>query len=140
MLGGLWGKLENLVLKSAEHEQNRYSVLAGPVLTDQDRFFVGVDDQGGVRIQIPEKYWKMVLVNEGGTLKCYAFLLEQDLSDVELEFAVEQEWQNRMIAVQDLETLVRSFIFPQVVHDADQFNTGSGEAICRTYGLEKFGG
>lgn len=140
MLGGLWGKLENLVLRSAEHEQSRYSVLAGPVLTDQDLFFVGVDDLGGVRIQIPQGYWKMVLVNDGGTLKSFTFLLEQDLSDVELEFMVEQEWRNRMISVADLESLVGLFSFPAAVHDADQIDTGAGETICRAKGLEKFGG
>lgn len=138
--GGLWGKLENLVLRSAKNEQSRYSILAGPALTSQDRFFVGVDDHGGVRIQIPERYWKMVLFNDGGTLKSFAFLLEQDLSDIDLEFMVEQEWRNQMISIADLESLVGLFSFPAVVHDADQFETTVGEMICRTNGLKKFGG
>ena len=41
---GLWGELENYVLKQAKAE--RLSVFAGPVLSDDDEWFEGRDRRG----------------------------------------------------------------------------------------------
>ena len=50
-------------------------------------FFTGVDNDGMVRIQIPSRYWKIVIVKNGDHLESFAFMLEQDLSSVPLEFS-----------------------------------------------------
>lgn len=134
--GGLWGELENLVLDQAESE--RYSLFAGPVLDPSDQSFAGVDDEGDVLVQIPSKYWKVVLANQDGGLAAFAFLLEQDLSDVPLEFQVDAEWVPYMISIPELEVIVRHFRFPQAVHDADQYASHSGELVRSASRLERF--
>ncbi|HEY0086246.1 MAG TPA: DNA/RNA non-specific endonuclease [Allosphingosinicella sp.] len=118
-LKGLWGRLENDVLGQAAAE--RLSYFAGPVLKESDRLFSGVDDGGKVKIQIPEEYWKLILSNDGGTLRAFAFVLRQDLSNVELEFTVAPEWAGHMVSVADLEKKLGIVRFPDVVHSADQF-------------------
>src|SRR5690606_42020160 len=50
-LGGLWGDLENLILKQAKTE--RYCLFAGPLLRNKDQRFNGVDHAGPTRVRIP---------------------------------------------------------------------------------------
>lgn len=117
-LDGLWGNLENVVLKQARAE--RCTVFAGPVLDPSDRVFVGRDVAGEVRVQIPAKYWKLVVARDGAGLAAFAFVLEQDLSDVPLEFTLNAEWRARLVPVAELEATVRHLRFPAAVRDADQ--------------------
>jgi endonuclease G, mitochondrial len=129
-LKGLWGQLENLVLDQAETE--RYSVFAGPVFRSDDRFFLGVDDAGSVRVAIPRQFWKIVVARSAGKLQTFAFVLDQDLSGTELEgleFAVDKPWRERMIAVKDLDNLIPEITFPKQLLDSDQINAGPGEAV-----------
>ena len=49
--GDNWGDLEKAVLAQAVDQ--RLTVLAGPVLADDDPDFAGVDQDGAVRVQIP---------------------------------------------------------------------------------------
>ncbi len=139
-LRGKWGKLENLILKSVKKEKDKYILFAGPILKESDKYFMGIDDQGGVRIQIPEKYWKVVVVYDEDKVKCYGFILEQNLSDVELEFAVEGEWKNLMISIPELEEMATGLTFPPVLHESDQIADASVEAFCKKSNLERFGG
>jgi DNA/RNA endonuclease G (NUC1) len=118
-LKGLWGRLENNVLGQAAAE--RLSYFAGPVLKDSDRPFSGVDDQGKVKVKIPDEYWKLILSKDGGTLQAFAFVLRQDLSNVDLEFAVTADWAPHMVSVADLEAKLGIVRFAEVVHRADQF-------------------
>ena len=129
-LKGLWGQLENLVLDQAETE--RYSVFAGPVFRSDDRFFLGVDDAGSVRVAIPRQFWKIVVARSAKKLQTFAFVLDQDLSGTELEgleFAVDKPWRERMIAVKDLDNLIPEITFPKQLLDSDQINAGPGEAV-----------
>jgi endonuclease G, mitochondrial len=130
-LNGLWGELENIVLKQAKTE--KYCVFAGPVLDLSDQSFRGRDVTGETLVQIPAKYWKLVVARENGQLKSFAFLLEQDLSEVPLEFQVNAEWRTRMISVPELEMLVRHFSFPAVIRNSDQFETGHNELLRSMY-------
>jgi hypothetical protein len=103
-LGGVWRELENYVL--AQAKTDRYSLFAGPVLADDDWVFEGKDDRGAVRIQIPRKFWKVVLATAGGSLQAFAFLLEQNLSDVPLseeEFRVSDAWTPYLVSFDELE-------------------------------------
>src|SRR5262249_47736415 len=122
---------ENYVQQQAQTE--RLSLFAGPVLAKEDQIFVGVDDAGPVRVQIPARFWKLVMAEANGKLQSFAFILEQDLSNVPLEFAVTQAWQKYLVSVNDLEALLL-LRFPKVVHDADQFDTGAGEAVRKRAG------
>jgi DNA/RNA endonuclease G (NUC1) len=117
-LKGLWGLFENHLLKEAAREQLSY--FAGPVLKESDRRFAGVDERGKVKVQIPEEYWKVVLSAEGGTLKAYAFVLRQDLSDLPLEFTVTEQWAQHMVSIPELEEMLGIIRFPEIVHRGDQ--------------------
>jgi len=135
-LHGLWGQLENLVLKQAEAE--RYSVFAGPVFRADDPFFSGFDDEGSILVRIPRKFWKIVVARKGDDLQTFAFVLEQDLSQTPLEFAVDTTWQQRMISMPDLQELTDGLEFPPELHDSDQFGAEGGESIREQSGLEPY--
>jgi DNA/RNA endonuclease G (NUC1) len=135
--GGRWGELENMILKQAKTE--KLSLFAGPVLDDEDDVFEGVDDRGPVSVPIPRRYWKIVFANAGGALQAFAFILEQDLSDVALEpeFAVGAAWVPHMISIQDLQDTVSGLTFAPAVHKADQFGAGPGDEIAVEAELKK---
>jgi len=139
-LKGLWGQLENLVLKQAETE--RYSLFAGPVFRTDDRFFLGVDDESSVRVAIPRQFWKVVVARSAKKLQTFAFVLDQDLSGTELEgleFAVDKPWRERMIALKDLDKLIPEFSFPKQLLDSDQIDADPGEAVRASGGgMETF--
>lgn len=126
---GIWGQLENLVLTQAKTE--RYCLIAGPVLADDDPIFVGKDDDGAARVQIPRRFFKVVVARsaDGKGVEAFAFVLEQDLSDTPLEFAVTAEWRSRMISIDLLELRTGLLSFDQSLHDGDQIDTPKGEAI-----------
>lgn len=133
---GLWGRLENFILEQAASEV--YSILAGPVLAPDDRVFAGVDDAGAVRVKIPSKFWKVVVARKNDVLQSFGFLLEQDLSDVPLEFQVDAEWRTAMIAIPTLEAMIGAIRFPAPIHDADQFATETGGEIRKAAGIERY--
>jgi endonuclease G, mitochondrial len=132
--GDNWGDLEQFVAADAKTE--RLSLFAGPVLSDDDQTFVGVDDEGPVRVKIPSRFWKVVVATEDNELRSFGFLLEQDLSDVPLEFIVDQTWVRHMIPIPELEQLLGVVRFPDVVRHADQFDTAHGEAVRRFAGVD----
>jgi endonuclease G len=76
---GLWGKLEKVILeKGAIKEKGKFakiSVFNGPIFSEDDRFFKG--------IQVPMEYWKVIFwFNEKGELQATGFKLSQaDLVD-----------------------------------------------------------
>ena len=129
-----WGDLEKVVYSQADTE--RLCVFAGPILDDQDRTFIGVDDEGPVSIKIPSRYWKLIVTLNAGKLQSFAFVLEQDLTDVPLEFVVEQSWRQRMIAIADLEEALGLVRFPASVRSADQADTNIGEAVRANAGID----
>lgn len=133
-LKGLWGKLENLVLDQAKSE--KLCVLAGPVLDSEDPFFSGVDDDGAIRVRIPRRYWKIVVARKGDRLQAFAFVLEQDLTDVSFEFAVGQKWRERMTTLPALERDLGIVRFAPALHEADQAETDGGEALRAGAALE----
>lgn len=138
-LGGLWGRLENVILAQAQTE--KYCLFAGPRLNSKDRVFVGKDERGPVRIQIPEAYWKIVVARTpAGELQAFAFLLEQDLSAVPLEFAVPAEWRLHMLSVAALDKILTNLSFPPALKEADQFGAPGGEELLHAEelrGLER---
>lgn len=98
-----WGDLENLVQKQTK--QWRAVTFAGPVFTDDDPVFVGEDLAGAVRIQIPRRYWKIVVVRGDAGAEAYGFVLEQNLDDVDLEMAVPERWRRFTKTIAEIEAM-----------------------------------
>lgn len=117
-LRGLWGKLEN---KIGRADDSKLIVFAGPILAKDDRFFTGVDNDGTVNIQIPSRYWKIVISRNSGKLESFAFMLEQDLSSVPLEFQVEAEWREHTVRISELNAMLPYLELPSEILDSDQF-------------------
>jgi endonuclease G len=111
-LGGIWGGLENFIGAQADKEQ--YCLFAGPVLAPKDKRFAGST------VQIPQRYWKVVCALKNGKLQVFAFLLEQDLKGVPLEFQVDAKWKRSQLKLKALENVIGLLTFPKVYHDADQ--------------------
>jgi endonuclease G, mitochondrial len=128
MQQGRWGKLENAIAKQGKGE--RVSVFAGPVLADDDWWFDGVEDDGTkLRVQIPSRFWKVVIgVGDDGALVSYGFLLTQDLDQVPVseEFGFDASaWRDEFVAIADVQRAAKFVRFPRVVLDADQFGRGA---------------
>jgi len=120
--GGLWGKLENYILKQAKSEA--YSLFAGPVFADDDRWFEGVDRRGELTVQIPRSYWKVVVARGESGLEAFAFVMTQDLSSIvfEDELGVSAVWAEHLVSITDLQSRLQGIRFPSAVRAADQFN------------------
>ena len=76
----LWGGLEDYVLNNADTADLAVSVLAGPVLADDDDAYRGV--------QLPRQFWKLVaMVKQSGALSVTGYLLSQAslLDDLEAD-------------------------------------------------------
>ena len=129
-----WGDLEKVVYAQADTE--RLCLFAGPILDGKDRTFIGVDDEGKVSVMIPSRFWKLIVARKGGKLQSFAFVLEQDLADVPLEFVVDASWRQHMISISDLEQALGPVHFPDSVRDADQSGTDAGEAVRESAGIE----
>ena len=105
---GLWGRLEDAVFEDVDVDDLRVSVYGGPVFGQDDRVFRGV--------LIPDEFWKVIAFVEAGVLKASAFLLSQNLDQLEaLEL---DEFRVFQVSMAELEkrTAVR---FPDAIHQAD---------------------
>lgn len=72
---GLWGQLEDAIFADVEVDDLRVSVFGGPVYQDDDRLFRGV--------RLPRAFYKVIVFSEQGVLRCKAFLLTQNLDELE---------------------------------------------------------
>lgn len=107
--GGVWGRLEDALFDDVEVENLRVSVFAGPVLHDDDRLYRGVP--------LPREYWKLLAFQHHGVLKTHAFLLTQNLDQLQAVLHLD-EFRVYEITITELEarTCLR---FPEQVHAAD---------------------
>jgi len=116
-----WGDLENHVLASAKSE--RLCVFAGPVLHNDDPRFVGVGDEGVKLVaKIPTRFWKVVVAMGDEGLEVFAFVLEQDLSNVQMEFVVPDNFKPNLWRLPELQELT-GVEFDDALHDADQYES-----------------
>lgn len=125
-----WGDLENLVQKQSGAETT--ILFSGPVLAEDDPEFVGRDDHGEVRVQIPRKFWKVIVAKGANGPEAYGFVLEQDLSQSELEFSVPNEWKTYMQSISDIESLLGGFVRLTWLKKHDQFGTVQGESVTES--------
>ena len=136
---GIWGLLENNVLKQAKKE--RLSVFAGPIFEDNDKVFTGQEADGSeLKIQIPQRYWKLVVAEGDDGLESFAFVLEQDLRKVVWEFTVDAKWREFMVSISQLQDEIGLIRFPKVVRDADQFGQPGANELLRFALREPAGG
>lgn len=118
--GGIWGRLENSILRQARTE--KYCVFSGPLLLADDPVFHGINNDQPIEVQIPRAYWKIIVAQTPeGELQTFSFLLAQDLSRVAFEFDVAEEFIPFRISVQELEERTINIVFPRVLKDSDQF-------------------
>jgi len=131
-----WGDLENHVLKGAASE--RYCQFAGPVLDSGDQVFEGrAGGTNRVRVRIPTRYWKLIVVKTQDGLASYAFVQEQDLSDVPLEFAA-GPFRRFMVSLDELQDLA-GVTFPDAVRNGDRFGTDEGVEVAFNAGATRPG-
>jgi endonuclease G len=106
--GGLWGQLEGAVFADTDVDDLKVSVFGGPVFQDDDRLFRGE--------RIPREYWKVLAFAEQGELKTKAFLLTQNLNQIEaLEL---DEFRVFQVTLSEIEDRTR-LRFPDTLHTAD---------------------
>jgi endonuclease G len=134
---GLWGQLEQMVTRQVGTE--RATLFAGPVLDPADKFFRGRGESGDLLVQIPSRYWKVIVVRQDDRPAAYAFLLEQDLGDVTLEFAVEEPWRRCQVTLNALQAILKDLQFAEILHQGDQAQTAQGELLRAAYSLELMG-
>lgn len=99
-----WGELENMVEKQTSAE--KVCTISGPVLDPEDKFFHGKIKSGvEVSIQIPSRFWKIIIANKGGKPQAFGFVLDQDLSEVDLheELIVPEAWKKFMKPLKEIE-------------------------------------
>jgi len=133
---GRWGQLENELARRLKQE--RMSVFAGPILSKDGWWFDGVDDKGSVRVQIPSRFWKLVVGHRDGKLIAFAFRLEQDLTSVPLQEELDldpEAWRDELVSVAALDKELRELAFPDVIRDADQYKEELGKAMTDELGL-----
>jgi endonuclease G, mitochondrial len=111
--GGIWGSLENFI--GAQADMERYCLFAGPVLSPSDKAFDGIE-----RVKIPMRFWKVVCAVKAKKLQVFAFVLEQDIKDLPLEFQVDAEWKHKQVTLKKLESLIGLVKFSTRYHTADQ--------------------
>ena len=131
-----WGDLENHVLKSASSEQ--YCQFAGPVLDPNDEVFLGRLGGGvRIRVKIPSRFWKVIIVRTEFGIASYGFVLEQDLTGVPLEeFIVPQNFARFLEPLTDIQTRA-GIRFPDVVLGADQHSTQEGVELALQTGTAR---
>jgi len=108
--GGIWGKLEDAIFDEVDIDNLRVSVFGGPVFRNDDRVFRSV--------KIPREFFKVLAFVEADKLKARAFLLTQNLDQLELlelnEFKVFQ------VTLGEVEQRC-GFTFPNNLKAADGF-------------------
>ena len=91
--GGLWGRLEDAIFSDVDVDDLKVSLMAGPVFRDDDRDYR--------RVKIPREFWKVIVFVEDHKLKAKAFLLTQNLD--ELEAFVLDQFKVYQVALNEIE-------------------------------------
>ncbi|MEU9448753.1 DNA/RNA non-specific endonuclease [Streptomyces sp. NPDC048277] len=105
---GLWGELEDAIYADVDVDDLKVSVFGGPVFQDDDRVYRDV--------KIPREFWKVITFVERGELKAKAFLLTQNLD--QLEALDLDEFRVFQVTLDEIEE--RAHIrFPTALHKGD---------------------
>jgi endonuclease G, mitochondrial len=134
---GIWGALENKVAALAEKHGKRMCIFGGPVLdNDNDDEY----DWGMGWVQIPMKYWKVVIVREENKLEAYGFVLDQtqafeDLGFERLNFGKFKTHQKPLTEISSMSGVgfAQSILAADVVPDGPGFEIRPGGRIRKGY-------
>jgi len=117
-----WGDLETAIQKITKAENENACIFAGPVFGAADRWFYGTDGNSSVRIQIPRRYWKIVVVKGVHDFDAYGFVLEQDVRSVtEKEFYVTEEWTAAWKPISAIQKLMRGWLDLSTIAAYDRY-------------------
>ena len=106
-----WGDLESEIERHTRSE--KAVVLSGPVLSDDDPEFQGLDHRRRrIRVKIPREYWKIIVCNGRRGLEIFGFVLKQDLRDVpmEMESRFPRRWSRHEESIDHIEELLNGWI------------------------------
>lgn len=104
-----WGDFENEVGKQSKKE--KLILFSGPVLDPKDRWFRGLDDNGGLRIQVPKRFWKIVVARGTNGPEAFGFVLEQDVIAItEKEFVVSPTWKTHKKKISTIAGYLRGWV------------------------------
>lgn len=122
-----WGDLESHIQKATKKDQEKAIIYAGPIFGPDDRWFRGKEDGGRVRVQIPSRYWKIVLVKGDSGPEAYGFILDQDVTQItEEEFYVTDEWKGAWRPIRDIQDQLRGWINLSDLIAHDQHSAAQG--------------
>jgi len=123
-----WGDFENEVQKATKAD--KVIIFAGPILAEKDRWFEGVDDTGGVRIQVPKGFWKIVVAKGvGGQPEVHGFVLEQDVMSItEKELLFDAKWNPMRKSVEYIAERVRGWLDFSYLAQFDAFKKAKVDA------------
>lgn len=109
-IGGIWGRLEDAIFEEVDVDGLRVSVFGGPIFRTDDRVYRDV--------KIPREFFKVLAFVESGKLRSKAFILTQNLDQLELldlnEFKVFE------VTLGEIEQRC-GFLFPANLKRADGF-------------------
>jgi endonuclease G len=127
-----WGDLENLVQSATKAE--KAMLFAGPVLRDDDPEFEGRDVHGRVLVQIPQCFWKIVVVKGDDGPEAYGFVLEQDLSAIPWPegFAVPTRWKRHMQSIGAIDDILGGLVKLTDLKRYDRYNTEEGRRMAES--------
>jgi|GEM_PF-829350 len=104
-----WGDLENMIQKETKSE--KAILFSGAVLASNDRNFAGVSEAGPIRVQIPKRFWKIIVAQTEGGVKAFGFMPKQDLSHVRWEeFALPGEWEEHLVPISQIQEKLRGWV------------------------------
>ncbi len=106
-----WGDLEDHVARATKKDAETACIFAGPIFGQDDRWFNGKETGGKVRVQIPSRYWKIVVVKSASGPQAYGFILEQDVRAItEKEFYVTEEWFGAFKPIKEIADAMRGWL------------------------------
>lgn len=73
--GRLWQGIENYILRNAWAIDTRVTVFTGPVFADDDPVYS--DKSGSIALQVPVKFWKILVWKEDDALRSLALVADQ---------------------------------------------------------------
>lgn len=116
-----WGDLEGAIAKVTKADAQAACLFAGPIFGADDRWFHGKDERGAARIQVPSRFWKIVVVKGDEGFEAYGFVLEQDVRPLtEEEFFVTNEWLAAWKPIREIEGQLRGWLDLSELADFDQ--------------------
>lgn len=115
-----WGEFETEIQKVTKSE--RVIIFAGPVLSASDRWFRGEDQNGAVRVQIPSRFWKIVVSKGQNGPEAFGFIFEQDLIGItEKELAFSRKWRDSSVPLNEIEVACRGYLDFSNLKSIDRF-------------------